>query len=439
MALTSTQGIPRRRWGIGALLGMGVLINYIDRIGLSVAAPQIKDLFHLTPVELGLLFSAFAWSYSLLQIPVGMVIDRFGPTTVGRWGAFLWGLASVITALSSGFAGIFVARVLLGVAEAPAFPVSAKATGYWFPRRERAMATAIFDAAAKFSNVIGVPLVAITIVSFGWRTGFALTATLSFLYFIAFYVFYRDPSADPRLAPAELAYIKQGGGAPEGQAAAGAVNMLGYLLTKSKVWGLTIGFAAYGYTFYLFLTWLPGYLVESMHMSILKSAGFAAIPWAFATVTDLFVGGWLIDHLISRGKDESKVRKGVLIVGMVFGLAVFGATQTTDPAWAIFWISIALGGLASAAPVGWSLPSLIAPKGGAGTIGGIMNFANNLMGAAAPIVTGMIVGATASFSNAFFVAGVILIIGIVCFAFVLGKIEPIPDPEQASASPVTVS
>jgi sugar phosphate permease len=439
MALTSNQSIPRRRWGIGALLGAGVLINYIDRIGLSVAAPQIKDMFQLTPVELGLLFSAFAWSYSLLQIPVGMVLDRFGPTRVGRWGAFLWGLASLITAFSSGFAGIFIARVILGVAEAPAFPVSSKATGYWFPRHERGLATAIFDAAAKFSNVIGVPLVAVTVVAFGWRWGFALTAALSFLYFIAFYLLYRDPSADPHLSKAEYDYIKRGGAAPEGKADAGAMNMLGYLLGKSKVWGLTIGFSAYGYTFYLFLTWLPGYLVEAMHMSIIKSAGFAAIPWAFATLTDLFVGGWLIDHLVKRGKDESKVRKTVLIVGMLFGLAVFGATQTTDPVWAIFWISIALGGLASAAPVGWSLPSLIAPKGGAGTIGGIMNFANNLMGAAAPIVTGMIVGATASFANAFMVAGVILVIGIVCFVFVLGKIEPIPDPEPVTAAPVTAA
>jgi ACS family D-galactonate transporter-like MFS transporter len=436
MTNTHQQRIPRRRWGIGALLGMGVLINYIDRIGLSVAAPQIKEMFNLTPVELGLLFSAFAWSYSLLQIPVGMVLDRFGPTRVGRWGAFLWGVASIITAFSSGFAGIFVARILLGVAEAPAFPVSSKATGYWFPRHERGMATAIFDAAAKFSNVIGVPLVALTVVTFGWRWGFGLTAALSFMYFIAFYVLYRDPSADERLSKSELDYIQRGGAAPEGPADAGAVNMLGYLLTKSKVWGLTIGFAAYGYTFYLFLTWLPGYLVESMHMSILKSAGFAAIPWAFATLTDLFVGGWLIDHLISKGKDESKVRKAVLVTGMTFGLAVFGATQTTDPAWAIFWISIALGGLASAAPVSWSLPSLIAPKGGAGTVGGIMNFANNLMGAAAPIVTGMIVGATSSFTNAFFVAGVILLIGIACFVFVLGKIEPIPDPAPRAVAPV---
>jgi ACS family D-galactonate transporter-like MFS transporter len=433
MAITSTRGIPTRRWGIGALLGVGVLINYIDRIGLSVAAPQIKDMFQLSPVELGLLFSAFAWSYSLLQIPVGMVIDRFGPTRVGRWGAFLWGIASVITAFSSGFAGIFFARILLGIAEAPAFPVSSKATGYWFPRNERGLATAIFDAAAKFSNVIGVPLVAITVVSFGWRWGFGLTAALSFAYFFAFYFIYRDPSAHPKLSKAELNYIQQGGGAPEGKSEAGAMNMLGYLLTKSKVWGLTIGFAAYGYTFYLFLTWLPGYLVQTMHMSILKSAGYAAIPWAFATLTDLFVGGWLIDHLVKQGKDESKVRKAVLVVGMLFGLAVFGATQTTDPVWAIFWITIALGGLASAAPVGWSIPSLIAPKGGAGTIGGIMNFANNLMGAAAPIVTGFIVGATNSFTNAFFVAGFILLIGIVSFVFVLGRIEPIPDPHPASA------
>ena len=433
MAIPSNTGVGKRRWGIGALLGVGVLINYIDRIGLSVAAPQIKDMFQLTPVELGLLFSAFAWSYSLLQIPVGMVIDRFGPTRVGRWGAFLWGVASVITAFSSGFAGIFVARILLGVAEAPAFPVSSKATGYWFPRHERGLATAIFDAAAKFSNVIGVPLVAITIVAFGWRWGFGLTAFLSFSYFIAFYFLYRDPSAHEKLSKEELRYIQQNGGAPEGKSEAGAMNMLGYLLTKTKVWGLTIGFAAYGYTFYLFLTWLPGYLVQTMHMSILKSAGYAAIPWAFATLTDLFVGGWLIDHLIQRGWDESKVRKGVLVVGMLFGLAVFGATQTTDPVWAIFWISIALGGLASAAPVGWSLPSLIAPKGGAGTIGGIMNFANNLMGAAAPIVTGFIVGATNSFANAFMVAGVILVIGIVSFVFVLGKIEPIADPHPAGA------
>jgi sugar phosphate permease len=428
MAVSFGKKVPGRRWRIGILLGVGVLINYIDRISLSVAAPQIQEAFNLSPVQIGFLFSAFFWSYALLQVPAGIILDRYGVTRVGRWGALLWGIASTITAIASGFGGILIARILLGIAEAPGFPVCSKATGYWFPRNERALATAVFDAAAKFSNVIGVPLVAFSVVSFGWRWGFAMTAALSFLYFIAFMVFYRDPSKDSKLSSSEYAYITEGGATPEGASEASAGRMLGYLMGNTKVWGLTIGFAAYGYSFYLFLTWLPGYLVQTMHMSILKSAGFAAIPWAVATATDLFVGGWLIDYLIEHGRNESKVRKAVLVIGMLFGLAVFGATQTTDPTWAIFWISIALGGLASAAPVGWSLPSLIAPKGGVGTIGGIMNFANNLMGAAAPIVTGYIVGATNSFANAFLVAGIILVIGIIAFVFVLGRIEPIPEP-----------
>ena len=141
MTSPTTPRIAKRRWLIGLLLGIGVLINYFDRINLSVAAPQLKDAFHLTPAQMGLLFSAFFWPYALLQVPAGIVLDRFGVTRVGRWGAFLWGLASAITAVSSGFLGIFAARAMLGVAEAPGFPVSSKATGYWFPRKERALAT----------------------------------------------------------------------------------------------------------------------------------------------------------------------------------------------------------------------------------------------------------------------------------------------------------
>lgn len=430
MTSTAAQRVAKRRWVMGVLLGVGVLINYFDRINLSVAAPQLKAAFDLSPAEMGLLFSAFFWPYALLQVPAGIVLDRFGVTRLGRWGAFLWAMASAVTAFASGFGGIFAARAMLGIAEAPGFPVSSKATGYWFPRKERALATAIFDAAAKFSNVIGVPLVAVVVVGMGWRWGFGVTALLSFAYFVAFYFIYRDPSQDAKLSEAERRYIVEGGATPEGASSASAFSMLGYLLKKAKVWGLTIGFAAYGYSFYLFLTWLPGYLVQTMHMSILKSAGFAAIPWAVATVADLLVGGWLIDHLIARGHDETRVRKGVLVCGMVLGLAVFGATLTTNPTWAIVWISIALGGLASAAPVGWSLPSLIAPKGGVGTIGGIMNFVNNLMGVAAPVVTGYIVGATNSFANAFLIAGVILVIGIASFVFVMGRIEPIAEPDQ---------
>jgi ACS family D-galactonate transporter-like MFS transporter len=423
------QPLPRHRWWIGILLGSGVLINYFDRINLSVAGPQLQQAFSLDATQLGWLFSAFFWSYAVIQIPTGMILDRFGVTPIGRIGAALWSAGTALTTLAGGFGGLLAARALLGIAEAPAFPANAKATGYWFPRAERALATAIFDAAAKFSNVIGAPLVAITVVQFGWRGAFWATATLSFLYFVAFLVFYRDPSADTHLDERELAYIRAGGATSEGASSGGAGAMLGYLLSNRKVWGLTIGFAAYGYSFYLFLTWLPGYLVHELHMSLVGSAGYTTIPWIVATITDLTVGGWMIDHLISRGYSETRVRKTVLVLGMLTGLAVFGAGFTTSAGWAIVWISIALGGLAAAAPVGWSIPSLIAPTGGTGTIGGIMNFSNNLMGAVAPIATGYIVGATNSFNDAFLVAGVVLLVGTLAYIFLLGDITPLPDHE----------
>ena len=433
MKTPPAANVPRLRWRIAGLLGAGVLINYFDRISVSVAGPQLEHTFHLSPVQTGILFSAFFWSYALLQIPSGLLLDRFGVTRVGRWSAFLWSAASAITACASGFAGIFAARLLLGIAEAPSFPGSSKATGYWFPRHERAFSTAIYDVGAKFSNVIGVPLVALAVVRLGWRWGFGVVAALSFAYFIVFCWMYRDPSRHPRLTTAEREYIAAHGAEPEGQSPATTAGMFGYLLGTRKVWGLVIGFGAYGYSFNLFLTWLPDYLVRTTHRGILASAGLAAIPWAFASVSDLLVGGWLIDFLVTKGFDQTRVRKTVLIVGMCTALAVLGATFTTNPYVALGWISLALTGLCAAAPVAWSLPSLIGPKAGVGSVGGIMNVSNNLMGVVAPIVTGYVLGATHSFAVAFLVAGIVLLAGVAAFVFLLGRIEPLPGPQETGA------
>ncbi len=432
-------GIPNRRWRIGGVLALGVLINYFDRIALPVAVPQLQHDMALDAGQIGILLSAFAWSYGGLQIPVGLMLDRFGVKGIGRLSAGLWGIASLITAAAPGYWSLFVGRFLLGIAEAPSFPASSKATGYWFPRRERGLATAIFDGSQKLGNVIGVPVVAFAIFGFGWRAGFVVTAVLSFLYFAVFWIFYRDPSDDKALSPTELEYIRDGGGNAEGRADASSGRMLAYLLRSRKVWGLTIGFAAYGYSMNLFTSWLPAYLVQTMHMNIIRSATFTMFPWSFATATDLLIGGWAIDHFIKRGHDETVVRKTILVCGMLMGLTVFGAVFTTDPFWALFWITISLGGLAASAPAGWSIPSLIAPRGGNGAVGGIMNFLNSIIGIVAPIVTGFIVLETGSFSSAFVVAGVVLAVGIVSYVFVLGRIEPVPDLAADSEAVRTIA
>lgn len=419
---------PHRRWRIALLLGCGVLVNYFDRVNVSVAHDALHDDFGLSNFAFGIVAGAYSWTYAALQLPMGVLLDRFGVRAIGRISALLWSIASFAAAAALGVRSFIGSRLLLGVGEAPTFPANAKAIGYWFPRDERSLATAVFDAAAKFASALGVPLLGVTLIRFGWRLSFALTGVLSFLYFAAFYVVYRDPEDDAGLSEEERRYIAEQGAQPQGDARARPGASLGYLLSRRKVLGLTIGFGAYNYCFYLFLTWLPAYFSAALHVDLLHSVLYTSGPWLFATVTDLVVGGWLVDTLVRRGCRETLVRQTILIGGTALGLAIAGAMFAHSAAVAVFWISISLGGLSAAAPVGWSIPSLIAPPNSVGRVGGILNFGNQVAAIAAPIATGYFAGPENSFTRAFGAASVILIIGIASYIFLLGRIEPIPEP-----------
>jgi ACS family D-galactonate transporter-like MFS transporter len=426
--ISANPSVPRRRWRIAFLLAFGVLVNFFDRINLSVSRDALHDSFGLSLVAFGHLSSAFSWTYALMQMPAGLLLDRSGVRLVGRASALLWSISSFAAALAPGLSWFFGARLLLGVSESPTFPANAKALGYWFTREERGLATAITDAAAKFSSAIGVPLIGLLLFYFGWRWSFAATGFMSFLYFVLFYVIYRNPSEDKGLSASELQFIVSGGAQPEDRAKAAKGASLGYLLRQRKVYGLALGWGAYNYTFFLLLTWLPSYLSVSLHMDLFHSVFYTSVPWLFATFTDLLVGGWLVDALIQRGWDANRVRQSVMVAGMSFGLAIFGAASAHSSTAALVWISLALGGLAAAAPVAWTVPSLIAPRESVGTLGGAVNFCGQIAAISAPIVTGYIVSGTHSFAAAFATATAILLLGIVGYIFLLGRIEPIPEP-----------
>jgi MFS family permease len=420
--------VPRRRWGIACLLGFGIWVNYFDRVSLSVSQDALHTAFGISTVTFGYLLSAYSWSYAALQLPSGLILDRFGVKLVGRISTLLWSVASFGAAISSGLTGFLGARLLLGVGEAPTFPANAKAVGYWFPAQERSLATAIFDSMAKFSSAIGVPAIGLVMLRFGWRWSFAATGIVSFFYFILFYIFYRNPGEDAKLSVAEREFIRQGGAQPEDQARAAKGAPFGYLLRQKKVCGLVLGFASYNYTFYLLLTWLPSYLSSAHHIDLFHSAMYTSVPWLFATFTDVVMGGWLVDKLIQRGNDSSLVRRAILIGGTTFGLGVFGAAYAQSTMGALLWISLSIGGLSAASPVGWSIPSLIAPRESVGTLGGILNCGNQLSAIAAPIVTGYVAQTTHSFFWAFAVAAIFLVVGIAGYVFLLGRIEAIPEP-----------
>ena len=427
-AHSPAASVPKRRWRIALLLGFGVLVNYFDRVNLSVSQEALHATFGISAVMFGYLLSAYSWTYALLQLPSGLLLDRFGVRLVGRISTILWSVASFGAAVSTGISGFLAARLLLGVGEAPTFPGNAKAVGYWFPAAERSLATAIFDSAAKFASAIGVPLIGVLLLHFGWRWSFAATGFISLLFFVLFYLFYRNPSEDKLLSDAEREFITKGGAQPEDHEKATTGAPLGYLVRQRKVCGLALGFASYNYTFYLLLTWLPSYLSTAQHVDLLHSVLYTSVPWLFATLTDLAVGGWLVDALVKREKNAVRVRQVVLIGGTALGLGILGAARAHSPLAALFWISISIGGLSAASPVGWSIPSLIAPRESVGTVGGILNLCNQLAAIAAPIVTGYVVQARNSFSWAFGVATVFLLVGIAGYVFLLGNMEAIPEP-----------
>jgi MFS family permease len=404
------------------------MISYLDRVNISVAQQALHQTFGLTTVAFGYLLGAYSWTYAMLQLPSGVLLDRFGLRRVGTVSSFVWTAATFATAASQNVVSLFSSRLLLGVGESPIFPLSAAAVSRWFPEKERGLPTAMFDAAAKFSPAVGIPFVGLLLIHFGWRFSFAFTGILSLLYFALFARIYRNPVDDPDLSFAERTHIQSGDKSPV-EIGASSSYPLGYLLRQRKIVGATIGFATYNYSFYLLLTWLPSYAVAGLHLSLARAVWAASLPWFFAGAIDILVGGWLVDALIRKGHDAARVRRTVLLLGMLCGLGVAGPAFTHQPFPALLSLSVGIGGLAAAAPVGWTLPGILVPTSSTGKVGGIMNFGSQISAIVAPVITGYLASWTHTFAAAFALAGLLLLLGTTSYACLLGKIERIDAPQ----------
>ena len=405
---------PRsKRISIAILLGVGVLVNYFDRVNLSIAHDALQSTFGISDVVFGYLLSSYSWTYAAMQLPSGALLDRFGVRRVMIVAVLLWALASGLAAIAPTILLLFAARFLLGVGEAPTFPAYAKAIGLWFPERQRGVPTATFDAAAKLSIGLGTPILGLILLRYGMRANFATTAALSLLYAGLFAFVYRDPR------PTETTH-----GEEKFESTARRVPLLP-LLRQRKILGAALGSGAYNYCFYLLLTWMPFYLQRGLKMTAHNAVLWSAVPWLVAAIAGFGIGGMLVDKLLHHGADANRVRRLVLIVGTSFGLFVLAPVYLHQPRAVLVCLTLALSGLAAASPVVWTLPSLLAPHSAAGRVGGIMNLSNQIAGITAPIVTGYISGWTHSFAGAFLVAGVILVLGIASYIFLLGRIERI--------------
>lgn len=406
---------------LGLLVVCGT-INYLDRGALSVANPAIRADLGVSIGEMGLLLSAFAWSYALAQLPVGGLVDRAGPRLLLGLGMTLWSLAQAAGGLVTSFGQFIWARVILGVGEAPQYPTSARVVSNWFAVRDRGVPTGIFNAASPLGTAIAPPLLTLLMLTFNWRWMFVAMGVVGLLGAVVWILVYRDP-AIAGLSAEELAYLS--GGAGQGRPPKTTFAEWRDMFAYPTTWGMILGFFGSVYLNWVYLTWLPGYLEIERHMSTFGTGFAAAIPF-FCGFLGCLVAGWFSDLLARRGTSPVLSRKRPVIVAMV-GMALFTVPAALVPSnvVALACISIVVFLANAASACSWALATAAAPPNRVASLGAVQNFGGFLGGALAPIVTGAIAQATHSFVPALLTGATIAFVSAIIYLVLVG--EPIPE------------
>jgi len=415
----------RARHMVLLLLFVVTAINYLDRTNMAVAAPAISGEMGLSPAQLGFIFSGFGWTYALMQIPGGWFLDRFGPRTTYTLSCFFWSLFTLAMAFGRNVSTLFGLRLAIGFAEAPAFPTNSRVVASWFPKQERATATAIYTAGEYVGLAFLTPVLFWLLATFGWHSIFIVTGVIGIVFSVVWYLYYRDPKDSKSVNAAELEYIRQGDGLAESAVVGQKISWERFtvLFKYRQLWGIYIGQFATASTLYFFLTWFPTYLVVEKQMPMLKAGFYAAVPYIAAFI-GVLVGGYWSDTMLKRGFSTSAARKAPIITGGLMSCSIVLANYSNDFNIIIAIMSVAFFAQGMAA-IGWVVVGDVAPRDLVGLAGGVFNFCANLSGIITPIVIGFIVQETQSFTGALVFMSFIALLGAFSYMFIVGKIHRI--------------
>jgi D-galactonate transporter len=399
-------------------------INYIDRSTLAVASEYIKKDLGLTDSQTGYLLGAFFWTYAAFQLPSGWFIDRVGARIAYATAVVWWSLFTAAAAVAQGFNSLFGMRLLLGVGEAPAYPTNAKIVSEWFPRRERAFATSIFDSGNRVGNALTLPIVSAVIAAYGWRMAFVITGALGFVWVAAWMFLYKPPAQHPWISPEERAYI-EADQPPQDLSPALKPVSWGQLFRFRTIWGMMLGFFCLNFVIYFFSTWFPAYLKRARGFDLKLLGSVGMIP-ALIAVFGGYLGGWISDHLVRTGMPLSRARKIPLVGGMALSSCIALSVFVENNTVALGLMSISWASLAFAAASIWSLPADVAPsRNYVGSIGGIQNFASNLAGVCISTFVGKMLDTTGGFEIPLMVAGGVSLLGAFSYLVIVPEIRPL--------------
>jgi MFS transporter, ACS family, D-galactonate transporter len=407
-----------RRWSIVGLLFAASVINYFDRGTLSVALPMISADLRLGPEIKGVLLASFFTSYALMQLPMGWFADRFNL----RWlymGAFaVWSLAQGLTGLAAGLGMLILFRIMLGIGESIYLPGGTKIVSLLFNPKDRGLPSGIFDCGTRAGLALGAPITALLIVHYGWRRMFVIVGFAAIFWLIPWLLVF----------PSTLGGSK--GREPDERRARSQTAGRRVTFNRNLV-GICLGFFCFDYYWYLLVNWLPDYLVTARHMTLLHAGVYSALPYIVFGASEP-LGGWIADRLVRLGWDETRTRKGIITAAFLTSLLLIPAALTPSPKSAI-WL------IAGASLVGLATANLIvilqccAPVNEVGIWTGFENFAGNVGGILAPLLTGLLIKQTGSYFPGFALGPLILITGLLAYWFVVGELNP-PD-----ASPSLIS
>lgn len=395
------------KWQLVYIMLLGSIINYMDRINLSIANTTVRAAFGMTDIQMGFLLSAFMWSYALSNLLAGCLVDKFGVNKIFIWSLVLWSFVTVLGGFTIGFLSLCITRIILGVAESPFFIIGGKITQRYFTKKQRGVASSIINLGLMIANGFAPPLLTFLIIYFSWRGMFIILGVLGFLVVFLWTKFYQKN--DTKYLINE--YEKE----PKSN-----LKFSNWALFKhSTSWGINLGNIGSSYLFFFYFTWLPTYLIDAKHLT-LKGAGWvAAIPFIAGAIA-IPIGGYLSDVLIKRGVNVIRARITPVVGGsLLAGITAILVNYVDNFNVVILLLAISTFAVSARAGVLWALVGDISPREATGTFGGMQNFANFIGGALAPIGTGYLLSMTGrDYNFVFIVSGILSILGSICYAMV---------------------
>ncbi|HEV2957096.1 MAG TPA: MFS transporter [Xanthobacteraceae bacterium] len=423
------------RWYILVLISLMYLITYLDRVNISAAAPVISKEFGFDKITMGAIFSAFVWAYALFQVPGGWLGDRFGPRRMLTLIVSYWSVMTAATAAATGAISFVVVRFLFGIGEAGAFPVATRAMQLWYPRRERGFVQGITHSASRLGAAIAPPIVvsimigvefhvpwfdfSFSLPALGWRAAFYICGAVGIVWAAIWYFVYRNlPEEHARVNRAELARIRgvdDKGNINTPKIESMAALPWGILLRSPNMWAIMCAYFTYVYCLWIFLSWLPSYLVDYRQFTLVKVGWLASLPLLAGVVGDT-VGGLATDWLLRKTGSAKLARRAVAIFGLLgCCVCIVPAALVQDPYAAVALLTASGFFLECTIGPAWAVPMDTGGKY-SGTVSGMMNMAGNIGGALSPLVFGILVQ-LGSWQAPFIVAAVLLVIGAAIWAF----------------------